>query len=109
VPRVPIVQFAFDVAQQALIFVDGKQDGLDHGARSRSRASSGRSTRRRLRKERNSNGTSSTSGIVSAVSRGQCEMHGKWIVQVRDLAHGRRFGDEGMIGISTAANSRYGV
>ncbi len=31
VPRVPIVQLAFDVAQQAFIVVDGKQDGLVHG------------------------------------------------------------------------------
>ena len=32
VPRVPIVQFAIDVAQQALVVVDGKQDRHSHGS-----------------------------------------------------------------------------
>ena len=31
VPRVPIVQLAFDVAQHARVVVDGEQDGLAHG------------------------------------------------------------------------------
>ena len=32
VPRVPIAQLAFDVAQQVHIVIDGKQNGLSHGA-----------------------------------------------------------------------------